>query len=66
MQLERPVLVTYTKYLLVSPVGKSAIISQLRVWLFTFTVIEAFGERSTNPGIRFTGDFIFPPFVGKN
>lgn len=44
---------------IIAPVGKGAIISQLRVWLFTFTIIMTFGERSINPGHRFTGDSSF-------
>ena len=31
--------------------------SQLRVWPFPFTIIVTFGERSQNPGHRFTGAF---------
>ena len=46
-------------------VGKGAIISQLRVWLFTFTIIVTCGERNTNPGHRFTGVFSFLRKEGK-
>lgn len=40
---------------MMTPVGKGAIIGQLRVWPFPLTLIATSGERNRNPGRLFTG-----------